>query len=45
MRSWRSIRECGELRRMGRTHIHFASDPKHLRGNDWACVLLQASAL
>ena len=27
-----------------RTHIHFASEPRHLRANDWACVLLQASA-
>lgn len=39
--SWRRIRTCGELRRMSRTHIHFASQPKHLRGNDWACVLLK----
>lgn len=27
---------------MHRTHIHFASEPKHLRADDWACVLLQA---
>lgn len=26
---------------MKRTHIHFASEPAHLRGDDWACVLLQ----
>jgi hypothetical protein len=26
---------------MNRTHIHFASEAKHLRADDWACVLLQ----
>ena len=40
-RSWERIQASGELRRMSRTHIHFASQPKHLRGNDWASVLLQ----
>lgn len=25
----------------GSCSIHFASEPKHLRGNDWACVLLK----
>lgn len=27
---------------MSRTHIHFASEPKHLRNDDWVCVLCQA---
>jgi hypothetical protein len=40
--SWERIQASGELRRMSRTHIHLASQPKHLRGNDWASVLLQA---
>lgn len=26
---------------MHRQHIHFASEPKHIRADDWACVLLQ----
>lgn len=45
LRSWERIQGSGELRRMGRQHIHFASEPKHLRGDDWACVLLQACSV
>jgi hypothetical protein len=41
-RSWERIQASGELRCMSRTHIHLASQPKHLRGNGWAYVLLQA---
>ena len=26
---------------MHRTHIHFASEPRHLRGDEWASVLLR----
>lgn len=40
-RSWEKIQRSGELRRMHRTHVHFASEPKHLRGDEWASVLLQ----
>ncbi|KAL4449428.1 hypothetical protein ABPG77_007072 [Micractinium sp. CCAP 211/92] len=39
--NWEQIQRSGELRRMHRTHVHFASEPRHLRGNDWASVLLQ----
>lgn len=39
--SWEQIQRSGELRRMHRTHVHFASEPQHLPGNDWASVLLQ----
>jgi RNA:NAD 2'-phosphotransferase (TPT1/KptA family) len=37
---WRAIQESGELRRMSRTHIHFATEPHHQRTNNWATVLL-----
>lgn len=40
-RRWRAIQDSGELRRMSRTHIHFATQPNHLRANSWATVLLQ----
>lgn len=33
--------ESGELRRMSRTHIHFATEGRHLRRNRWAQVLLR----
>ncbi|EFN60036.1 hypothetical protein CHLNCDRAFT_133253 [Chlorella variabilis] len=33
--NWEKIQESGELQRMSRTHIHFASEPKHLRNDDW----------
>lgn len=26
---------------MNRTHIHFASEPKHMRTNTWATLLLK----
>ncbi|KAL4427786.1 hypothetical protein ABPG75_001875 [Micractinium tetrahymenae] len=39
--NWQKIQQSGELRRMHRTHVHFASEPKHLRANDWACVDLR----
>jgi hypothetical protein len=39
--SWEKIQASGELRRMSRQHIHFASEPRHLRADDWACVLLE----
>lgn len=40
-RRWQAIQDSGELRRMSRTHIHFATQPNHLRANSWATVLLQ----
>lgn len=39
-RRWASIQECGELRRMKRTHVHFATRPDHERANDWATAQL-----
>jgi hypothetical protein len=39
-RSWAAIQASGELRRMGRTHIHFATAAHHQRANRWATVLL-----
>lgn len=38
---WRAIQSSGELKRMKRTHIHFATKPSHMRRNDWANILLQ----
>lgn len=38
---WQAIQQSGELRRMARTHIHFATEPHHLRRNKWANVLLR----
>ena len=29
---------------MHRTHIHFASEPRHLRDDDWVSVLLKVMA-
>ncbi len=40
-RSWQAIRDSQELRRMGRTHIHFATDPGLARRNAWATVTLR----
>ena len=37
---WRAIQQNGELHRMSRCHIHFATRPQHLRNNQWANVLL-----
>jgi hypothetical protein len=38
---WQGIQSSGELRRMSRTHIHFATLPHHMRGNNWAQILLR----
>jgi 2'-phosphotransferase len=38
---WAAIQASGELRRMSRTHIHFATSPAHMRGNSWATVILR----
>ena len=38
---WEAIQKSGELSRMKRTHIHFATLPGHLRQNQWATVHLQ----
>jgi 2'-phosphotransferase len=37
---WQAIQQSGELRRMSRCHIHFATRPQHLRNNQWANVFL-----
>ncbi|KAI8475490.1 MAG: KptA family-domain-containing protein [Monoraphidium minutum] len=37
---WRAIQESGELRRMSRTHVHFATAPNHARANAWATASL-----
>eukprot|EP00775_Hariotina_reticulata_P004669 gene4669-4922_t len=39
--SWDAIQASGELRRMQRTHIHFATQPDLLRNNRWAAVKLK----
>ena len=36
-----AIQRTGELRRMARTHIHFATEARHMRVNAWATVLLK----
>ncbi|KAL3137109.1 hypothetical protein ABBQ32_006687 [Trebouxia sp. C0010 RCD-2024] len=36
-----AIQKTGEIRRMARTHIHFASEACHMRANAWANVLLK----
>ncbi|KAL0054446.1 hypothetical protein WJX82_008918 [Trebouxia sp. C0006] len=38
---WAEIQESGELRRMNRTHIHFASEQRHMRTNTWAVLMLK----
>ncbi|KAG2433476.1 hypothetical protein HYH02_012594 [Chlamydomonas schloesseri] len=38
---WSAIQSSGELRRMKRTHVHFATAPHHLRVNKWAEVYLR----
>ncbi|PNW85575.1 hypothetical protein CHLRE_03g193250v5 [Chlamydomonas reinhardtii] len=38
---WSAIQSSGELRRMKRTHVHFATAPHHLRNNKWAEVYLR----
>jgi 2'-phosphotransferase len=37
---WESIQQRGELCRISRCHIHFATRPQHLRKNQWANVFL-----
>lgn len=39
--NWRNIQNCGKLQSMSRSHIHFATQPRHLRMEDWASVLLR----
>lgn len=29
--NWEKIKESGALRRMGRSHVHFATEPRHKR--------------
>ena len=36
-----AIQKTGEIRRMARTHIHFAAEERHMRANAWANVLLK----
>ncbi|KAJ9526834.1 hypothetical protein QJQ45_017786 [Haematococcus lacustris] len=38
---WAAIQQDGYIKRMGRTHIHFATLPGHMRTNSWAQVLLR----
>eukprot|EP01026_Neomeris_dumetosa_P014747 TRINITY_DN15434_c2_g1_i2.p1 TRINITY_DN15434_c2_g1~~TRINITY_DN15434_c2_g1_i2.p1 ORF type:complete len:221 (+),score=18.59 TRINITY_DN15434_c2_g1_i2:50-712(+) len=38
---WASIQQSGQLLRMDRTHIHFATEAVHLRKNSWAKVFLK----
>ena len=37
---WEAIQSSGELRRMSRTHVHFATRPNQPRANNWATVRL-----
>ncbi|EFN52361.1 hypothetical protein CHLNCDRAFT_138778 [Chlorella variabilis] len=41
LEGWKAIQDSGELRRMSRTHVHFGTEPGHLRRNSWATVLLR----
>lgn len=43
-RRWTAIQSSGQLLRMKRTHIHFATSPHHMRKNNWACVYLRLKA-
>jgi len=38
---WEAIQKAGDLQRMARTHIHFASEPRHMRTNNWAVLMLK----
>ena len=38
---WESIETSGELRRMNREYIHFATQSNHMRQNTWAKVFLR----
>ena len=37
---WQSIKETGFILPMSRRHVHFATEPRHVRTNDWARVYL-----
>jgi hypothetical protein len=39
--AWSTIQQSGELRRMSRTHIHFATGAVHMRANSWATIILK----
>lgn len=39
--AWETIKQDGHLRKMGRTHIHFATSPALARKNAWATCYLQ----
>lgn len=39
--TWQLIQEDGFLRKMGRTHIHFATKPSLARTNRWASCFLK----
>jgi hypothetical protein len=39
--SWEAIQASGNLLRMSRSHIHFATQPQLLRVNSWANVMLR----
>lgn len=38
---WEGMQGSGTLLRMARTHIHFATQPHHVRSNKWASILLK----
>eukprot|EP01025_Chloroclados_australasicus_P027876 TRINITY_DN27580_c0_g1_i4.p2 TRINITY_DN27580_c0_g1~~TRINITY_DN27580_c0_g1_i4.p2 ORF type:complete len:239 (-),score=25.51 TRINITY_DN27580_c0_g1_i4:861-1475(-) len=37
---WQAIQESGQILRMNRTHIHFATIAAHVRRNNWAQIFL-----
>jgi 2'-phosphotransferase len=39
--TWQAIQQDGFLRRMNRTHIHFATSPSLARSNKWANCFLR----
>lgn len=39
--AWQAIQQDGFLRKMARTHIHFATEPVLARTNKWATCCLQ----
>lgn len=40
-RRWEAIEASGELRRMNRAYIHFATQTNHMRQNTWANLNLK----
>ena len=38
---WEAIEATGELRRMNRAYIHFATQINHMRQNTWANLILK----